>query len=40
MPHCDMLTLNQPLRCVANDPLERFLDEALLFVIPLLILIP
>ncbi|MCW2478330.1 tRNA(Met) cytidine acetyltransferase TmcA [Candidatus Symbiopectobacterium sp. NZEC135] len=31
LPQCDILTLDQPLRWAANDPLERFLDEALLF---------
>ncbi|MGG2141753.1 tRNA(Met) cytidine acetyltransferase TmcA [Symbiopectobacterium sp. RP] len=31
LPRCDMLTLDQPLRWVADDPLERFLDDALLF---------
>lgn len=31
LPQCDMLTLDQPLRWAADDPLERFLDQALLF---------
>ncbi|MCW2487602.1 tRNA(Met) cytidine acetyltransferase [Candidatus Symbiopectobacterium sp. NZEC127] len=31
LPQCEMLTLDQPLRWAANDPLERFLDQALLF---------
>lgn len=31
LPQCEMLTLDQPLRWAADDPLERFLDQALLF---------
>lgn len=31
LPQCDILTLDDPLRWSADDPLERFLDDALLF---------
>ena len=31
LPQCDILALDEPLRWATNDPLERFLDDALLF---------